>query len=269
MCDLNNEKLITKNSNFLDFCNSIPKNSTDEAIAKVVYSYFNKIDELTVDKIANESATSPSSVIRFFSKAGYSSVTEFKIEYSIYLNMFNDERKKIMNEIYPYSNLASFTSKYYDYVTLNLSNTSNCINLNTTSVMWENILKKNKIFIISDKHSLTELGVIQIALLSYGIQTFLIPFHEAHSIKFENDDALIVASIDSKYNSKITHFLFNSAKIANCYSVLITQDDYPDIDPDIKYFYGVQNYSIIGYYSLSFLANLFVFTIDYLKSLEY
>ena len=135
--------------------------------------------------------------------------------------------------------------------------------------MWENILKKKRIFIISDKHSLTELGVIQIVLLSYGIQTFLIPFHEAYTIKFENDDALIVASIDSKYNSKSIHFLFNSAKIANCYSVLITQDDYPDIDPDIKYFYGVQNYSIIGYYSLSFLANLFVFTIDYLKALEY
>ncbi len=256
-----NREFVIRNSHFLDFCNSIPLGTVDKSISSSVLKHCNHLENITIDNISEEANTSNSSIIRFFSKAGYSNFTQFKYEYTIYLNTIESLKDDIQKKVFGDCDFEHFIEKYYELVNDNMSSTINNIEMSTVKKMCQLILESKKVYIYGEKHALTEFGIVQLYMLMHGIDVNLISISEDYSIShMKKDDVVIVLSVSSEwFCDDIIQILLN-AKNNSCQSFLFTQDDISNASPDFCIHYGIPNENRLGYYSLSLVSEIISYT---------
>lgn len=254
---------------FTEFSNTAINNSTDYHIATCLLRKIARNEELTLEKVSEETDVSQASVSRFIRRAGFASWQEFRYKCEQAPEIISLKRKIISSEQYGKSNKGQVINKRFESVIDNIKETKDNIDIDKLERIVCELKKADRVSVVGDNQALSLFSPFQMDMLINGIPVYLYFNSEIKSMdsEFINENSIcIMATTDSDFVSDSEIKLIKSALSKGSKVIVFTQSK-SDIAKELGlnqkcarniliYQYGIEKTFNDGYYSLFYLLQI-------------
>lgn len=250
-----------KNLDFIKYCNEQIYNTNEYNIAKVILDNINIIENLSLEKIAEEANISIASVSRFINNAGFKNFTQFKYE----MKMLNKDLKmrRIIShtERFMRTSIDQINENIFDDGIKNLYETKKKLSTDKLKEIIKLMKSYKRITFIGDTHELADFYTLQIDLLVNDLPAFFFNINEINKFQIHSyqpkEDLIIYLDVHHEWfigNRKEILLKLKNKKIP---ILAFAQEAEHLINiVDYLYLYGIKNSVNDGYYSLFYISRI-------------
>lgn len=246
----------------IQYLNKTTNNATNTQVAKAIFTNRDKINEISLEKLAGDNYLSQASVSRFIKNQGYKNINEYRWDFiagqqMLRLNAFNNKKVIISknNEEIKNDVKQSLQDAFNDIDKLDMTALERLVKI---------INNYKQVLFIGSEFSLANIYLVQLEMVQYGINAYSYndPIIMAENLRSLKEDTLIICISTSGqwYNAPSTKeirdilFSLNNPKIL---LTCITQHT-DEAKFDYIYKFGNQrNDEISGYIQLTYFIPIF------------
>ncbi|MCR5082214.1 MAG: hypothetical protein K6B15_01935 [Parasporobacterium sp.] len=252
---------------FLEFCNTSSNNGTDHHIATCILKKIAKREELTLEKVSEETDVSQASVSRFIRRAGFSSWQDFRGKCEQGAEIISLKRKIISNETFNGKKNKPVQLCRYDDITDNLKKTKETLDIDKINEIVGILKSSSNITVIGDVQAMSLFSPFQADMIVNGVPSYLFLNGEVQSLNTTYIDAkslVILATTDIDFiKEKEIDFIKDTMKrggkvvvFTQSHNFLAEIDVKEESDNIVVYEYGIEKTFNDGYYSLFYLLQI-------------
>ncbi len=209
----------------MDLINTIQIHQKDfskaeQKVANLIIEHPEYIETHTITKIASESNTSTSAVLRFCQSLGFKGYKDFRYEMIQYIH--NNHEPLDSTDLFNH-----LTNTYIDIL-----NQFKNIDRNIVDELVSDILENHPIYIIGIYYSALPVQQLSMGLLDLGIENKSVTDYISisHSVRNINNDAIMIHFSLSGQKNEFQHFVPDLLKNMPKRSYLITMNENANID---------------------------------------
>ena len=176
----------------IQYLNKTTNNATNTQVAKAIFTNRDKINEISLEKLAGDNYLSQASVSRFIKNQGYKNINEYRWDFiagqqMLRLNAFNN--KKVI--------ISKNNEEIKNDVKQSLQNAFNDIDkLDMTALerLVKIINNYKQVLFIGSEFSLANIYLVQLEMVQYGINAYSYndPIIMAENLRSLKEDTLII-----------------------------------------------------------------------------
>lgn len=244
---------------FIKACNEHLHNTNDYNIARVLLENLSNIQNLSLEKIAQEANISIASVSRFISKCGFTSFQDFKNSIQTFNNI-KFHRSLSHTQRFMRTTPETMSLYLYDDAINNLNQTQKNLDINKLIQITHQLTHSRTITILGDSHELDDFYTLQLDLTINNIPTYLFNIHD-NTLPYINflkeDDTVIYIDVYDGWFDTHKENILKKIKQKHITLICIVQEPEKFIPyADIIYVYGIKNSLNDGYYSLPYISRI-------------
>lgn len=247
--------------NMINHCNTQLTNGNEYSIARAILNHVEKIDNMSLEVLANESNISQASVSRFIKKIGFKSYQDFRESLQKAVLELQLNRKFIHKDRFSKCTEVELVDQICQNSIDNIIETKQHIDIELIKHIVTLILKAPSVTFYGDDHALAIFYTLQLDLLANGVPSYLFKTKEAQSLHFEfleEQSILLFFNVYEGFFSSEQKQYIQKAKQKKVVTVLFCQDDLKDKEEMFDYVitYGQPQSVNQGYYSLIALSQI-------------
>ena len=249
--------------NFIDFIRSINEKTSNESeyiIANAIMKNIYCIQDISLDKLANDICISASTISRYINKIGFSSFKEFKNKMSADINYVSTHRQVSNKYLFQEKDTSYLVDYFYERQIQNINETRKNIDVVKLEQKRDILLNSYSVYVVGDEEALSLFHMIQIDLITHGVAVFFLHIYDVallNMYEISDKDTFIYLGIEQSWTGTNDKIIIDWIKSYKGTLIAITQyDDYFKNKADIIFNYGIAGTFIDAYASLALISKI-------------